>query len=59
MQTVLTFLFTSRRQISIISPFSNRKINIGTNMGKQSVQIVLVVSYSNLFFIMSKNIKQS
>ena len=38
MQTVLPFLFTSRRQISIISPFHKRIINIGTDMGGKSVQ---------------------
>jgi hypothetical protein len=38
MQTALPFLFTSRRQISIISPFHKRIINIGTDMGGKSVQ---------------------
>ena len=44
-----------------LSPlFTNRKINIGTDMGGKSVQtfFFLVFSYCNLFFQMSTNMKQ-
>jgi hypothetical protein len=54
MQTALPFLFTSRRQFRLSPLFTNRKINIGMDMGKNPYkQIVLA-----LFFKMSKNMKR-